>query len=222
MSAFKHRLRELYVRYIKRDEKEIAYYDFIAAGGEKLRLDYPLTPESIVLDVGGYIGDFAVDISDKFNCKVDVFEPVESYAEQIKERVTNIEKIEVLQVGLGGREREEFITVEGLGSSVFVHHRDEETKEKIKIISIVDYLQSKNYPEISLMKLNIEGGEFELLDALLNHSELLMKIKYFQIQFHDFVPSADEKMQKLQMRLSKTHQKTWGFPFIWESWRRIK
>lgn len=47
-------------------------------GDSTLRLDYPLDAESIVLDVGGYKGDFTALIHEKFNCRVFVFEPLQS------------------------------------------------------------------------------------------------------------------------------------------------
>ena len=67
-----------------------------------------------------------------------------------------------------------------------------------------------------------EGGEFELLNALLDRPDLIKKIKYFQIQFHDFVPDALKMRAEIQRRLSETHKVMWNFPFIWESWERIQ
>lgn len=218
MLGIKRWLRKMYVMYLRQDEKEISYYRYMESGGEALRLDYPLKENSVVIDVGGYIGDFAADILEKFNCKIDVFEPVASYADEIRNRFASTDNIEVIQAGLGASEREEVITLEGLGSSVFTDGRKEVGTEKIKIISIVDYINLKDYEEIDLLKINIEGGEFELLNCLLEHPDLIKRIKYFQIQFHDFVPDAKEMRERIQVGLSKTHKKTWDFPFIWENW----
>ena len=222
MRLIKHKLRKLYDVYIKRDPKRITYYNYIDKGGEDLRLDYALEKDSVVFDIGGYIGDFAEDISGKFNCRIDVFEPVPQYAEKIRTRLAQNSKVNVIQAGLGGTEKEEFITIEGLGSSVFVNGREKEDKATIKIISIVDYIELKGYLKIDPMKINIEGGEFELLNALLDHPDLIKKIKYFQIQFHDFVPDAEKMRAEIQSRLSETHKVMWNFPFIWESWERIQ
>jgi len=222
MSLLKKKLRKWHDIYIKRDQKRIAFYNYIDQGGEMLRLDYPLDSNDVVLDVGGYIGDFADDIVCKFGCQVDVFEPVSQYAEKIRERLASNSKVHVIEAGLGGGDRSEVITVEGLGSSVFVEGREDKVKETIKIVSIVDYIESKGYSTIGLVKINIEGGEYELLDVLFEHPHLLMNIKYFQIQFHDFVPNAQEMRNKIQKKLSKTHKKMWDFPFIWESWELKK
>jgi FkbM family methyltransferase len=221
MVRLKYWLRKLYVNYIKRDKKEMSFYNYMAGGGEELRLDYPLDESSVVVDVGGYIGDFSADLINKFNCNIDVFEPVASYASVIKTRFSSNDKVEVIQAGLGASEREEEITLEGLASSVYVDGRDEIKKEKVKIMSVIDYMNSKSYKEIDLLKINIEGGEFELLSSLLEFPDRIKKINYVQVQFHDFVPNAEEMRVEIQKLLSKTHEKMWDFPFIWESWKRI-
>ncbi len=218
MGSIKRRLRKLYAVYIKRDRKQISYFKYIEDGGELLRLDYPLNEDAIIIDAGGYIGDFVADMTQKFDCRVDVFEPVERYAEKIRERFFSNDKVHVMQVGLGGSGKEALITVEGLGSSVFDGSSDDERKEKIKIISTIDYIQSKGYQTIDLMKINIEGGEYELLDSLLDHPKLIKRIKYFQIQFHDFISDAQNRRTEIQKKLSKTHKQMWNYPFIWESW----
>ena len=72
--------------YLRRDLKVASYYLYLEAGGDSLRLDYPLNKNSVIIDAGGYIGDFAADMSHKFGCRIDVFEPVAEYAEKIRER----------------------------------------------------------------------------------------------------------------------------------------
>jgi len=190
------------------------------AGGESLRINYPLGKDAMVFDVGGYVGDFVSDIIQKFDCKIDVFEPVRQYAEEISERFANNGRVHVVQAGLGGSEREEIITISGLGSSVFGDGAAEDEKEKIRIISAVEYIQTKGYSIIDLMKINIEGGEYELLNSLLDQPDLVKGVRYFQIQFHDFVPGAQKLRSEIQKKLSKTHNLMWNFPFIWECWER--
>jgi FkbM family methyltransferase len=222
MAILKKNLRKFYAYYVKRDQKVISAYSYLDAGGEKLRMDYPLDKNSIVIDAGGYIGDFAEELVAKFDCSIDVFEPVESYAKKIKERFESNSKVRVINSGLGHTKKEEVININGLGSSVFDSKEILNNKEVIKIISAVDYLRIKNYPVIDLMKINIEGGEYELLNSLLDNPDVINKIRFLQIQFHDFVLDADKMRKDIQNELSKTHKLMWDFPFIWESWERIK
>ena len=72
--------------------------------------------------------------------------------------------------------------------------------------------------EIDLMKINIEGGEYEFLEYLLD-TGLAVKIKNVQVQFHDFVPNAETRTKSIQERLSQTHSLTYQYEFVWENWR---
>ncbi|RLL51945.1 FkbM family methyltransferase [Mariprofundus sp. EBB-1] len=215
-------LKRFYDVRIRKDSKRMACYNYYDQHGEMLRLDYPLNKNAIVIDAGGYVGDFASSIFCKFGCHVDVFEPIAVYAEKIKERFKYNDCIEVLKAGLAAADREENIHVTGLGSSVFdaPDNIRKDDIEKIKLVSVVGYLQAKSYEKVDLLKINIEGGEYELLIALLDRPELIEHIEYLQIQFHDFVPDAVSKRENIRQRLSETHQLMWDFPFIWESWER--
>jgi len=218
IGAIKRKLRKWYDVYIKHDQKRITYYKYLDEGGELLRSDYRLTKEALVIDVGGYIGDFVAEMVRKFDCRVDVFEPVAEYSAKIRRRFSSNSKVRVVQAGFGVSEKHEFINVEGLGSSVFGGEGGAATKEKIRVISAVDYIMSQGYPMVDLMKINIEGGEYELLNSILDNHDLVKKIRYFQIQFHDFVPNAQKMRDEIRKKLSDTHKLMWDFPFIWESW----
>jgi len=51
-------------------------------GDRTLRLNYDMLDEkSIVLDIGGYKGDWASSIFSKYCCTIHVFEPVSYFAE---------------------------------------------------------------------------------------------------------------------------------------------
>ncbi|OCC15879.1 Methyltransferase, FkbM family [Dissulfuribacter thermophilus] len=191
MKFFNCKLKKLYAKYLKRDYKKKAYYEYIKAVGEKLRTNYPLQRNSLVVDVGGYPGDFTEAIIKKFDCWVEVFEPIEQYAENIRRRFHDNKKVKVIQAGLGGTEKKTSISTMGSASSLFLL-KPHNSVEHIKILSIIDYLKSINRPEIDLMKINIEGGEYELFNALLNYPDLICKIRFLQIQFHDFISDAQK------------------------------
>ena len=220
LRSLKRSVRKFYETRIKQDPKVIGYHDYLSKGGEALRLNYPLKRDSIVIDAGGYHGDFAADIICKYNCKVDVFEPVRQYALQIEERFRFNDRVSVVEAGLGASEKEEYISVAEAGSTVFPGRNDYVTREKIRIISVQEYIQSKGYSEVDLLKVNIEGGEYDLLDSILKCAALIHSIKFLQIQFHDFVPEAEVRRLEIRRKLSGTHKLMWDFPFIWESWER--
>lgn len=187
--------------------------------------DYNLIPvhdlneNSLVLDIGGFHGDFSAEIYARYSCNIKIFEPVPHSAERIRKRFERNSKIEVFEIGLGGHTSTESMSVNQFSSSVYRNvGKDTIT---IKIEDIVDWLESNKIEKVSLMKINIEGGEYELLDRLID-SKYIRNTNELQIQFHDFFPDAKEKMNKIQAKLAETHQLTYQYPFIWENWKLKK
>jgi len=214
-------LRKLYYITIKKDPKVIAYYAFCAVDRDrKLRLDYPLNNNSLVIDVGGYIGDYASDIYCKYGCKVYVFEPIKIHADYIRNRFSNNENIKVIQAALGCENKEMNINVNEDKSSLYTLSIVGNKVEKIRMISAVEYITINIDKQIDLLKINIEGGEYELLNNILSYPEIIKNIRFIQIQFHDFVSNAEIMREDIQQRLSVTHKLMWDYPYIWESWAR--
>ena len=90
-------------------------------------------------------------------------------------------------------------------------------KEKVKLRSFIEVCQELNVTKIDLIKINIEGGEYELLEQIIK-SGWVNKIANLQIQFHDFVPDADSKMDRIKEDLRKTHSLTYEYVYVWENW----
>lgn len=218
LKDFRRRLKRYNDIHIKKDEFMKNIYKWQDDRGDQtLRLSYPLNENSLVFDVGGYIGSFAADIFCKYNCNIYIFEPVTESYEKIKVRFSNNLKVKVFHAGLSDRSSTAKISVNGTSSSVF--KTNSENTEEIKLISVVDFIKDHVIKEIDLMKINIEGGEYFLLDSLIEHN-LLDITRSYQIQFHKFIPDAKEKRGNIRAELSKTHRLLWDYPFVWESWEK--
>lgn len=187
-------------------------------GSETLRLDYDeLDEHSIVFDIGGYKGQWASDIFSKYLCQIYIFEPIRKYASVIKKRFKKNSKIHVYFFGLSDKNKKTRIAVEEDSSSIY--KKGQESAE-IEIVNITEFLKSNNIQHIDLMKINIEGEEYDLLDALVQ-SGFVENIMNIQVQFHDFVENAESRMKKVQSELSKTHKLTYQYLFVFENWKRI-
>lgn len=189
---------------------------FAADGDETRRFDYDLNSDSLVIDLGGYKGQWASDIYSRFNCRVLVFEPVKSFAEKISKRFAKNPKIEVFCLALGASTRPEMISLSADGTSVYA---DSVEKETIQFEDVADFFAKHRIQHVDLLKVNIEGGEYELLPRLLE-AGLVNKIKHIQIQFHDVAPDSESRMEKICNELSKTHSPTYQYKFVWDNWTR--
>lgn len=189
------------------------------SGDRTLRLTYPLSSESVVFDLGGYEGQWASDIFSKYQPTVYIFEPVLSFFNGIVERFKYNHKIKSFPLGLGAENQSVPISIGANSSSVCRLVSDR--KEMVRIIRAADFLEREKIDYIDLMKINIEGGEYDLLDHLID-SGWVGRIENIQVQFHDFVPKSRERMTSIKERLAKTHNPTWQYEFVWENWRLIR
>src|SRR5689334_20963835 len=64
------------------------------------RLDYDLDERSLVLDVGGYQGQWASDIYAMYQPTIHIFEPVKAFADDLRNRFARNPKITVHALGL--------------------------------------------------------------------------------------------------------------------------
>jgi FkbM family methyltransferase len=188
-----------------------------ADGGDyALRFNYNLTPKSLVLDIGGYEGQWASDIYSRYCCKVIVFEPVKEFAERIRKRFSKNPDISVLQFGLGKVSRIETIGICSDGSSI---SKVSNQNERIQIVDVADYITSQNISKIDLMKVNVEGAEYELLERLIE-TDLCRIISNIQVQFHNISKESSDRMERIQKCLRDTHYATYQYRFLWENWVR--
>ena len=184
-------------------------------GDKTFRLNYDLDENSLVFDLGGYEGQWASDIFSRYCCRIHVFEPVSEFADKIKARFAGNKRILVHQFGLSNENRAVLLSVNKTSSSLYKQRG--ELKE-VRLVKAVDFIQENHIQEIDLMKINIEGAEYDLLEHLID-TGLISNIHNIQVQFHDFVSNAEQRMIMLQKELEKTHGLTYQYPFVWENWR---
>jgi FkbM family methyltransferase len=176
-----------------------------------------LDKHSVVFDLGGYQGDWTAEISSRYGAKIYVFEPVKAFYAQICKRFENAPQIQPFQFGLGMRSETMDLHHSADGTGAFVGGGSYET---VNIVEAHGFFQMQGVDRIDLMKINIEGGEYDLLEHLIASADI-EKIGRLQVQFHDFVPNAIAKRARIVNALAKTHRQTWCYYFVWEEWERL-
>lgn len=181
-----------------------------------IRLDYDLNDKSVIFDVGGYEGSWASEIYSKFESNIFIFEPVPRFADDIKKRFIDNNKITVLPYGLSDKNDRLLISLGGDNSSFYLNSKSDMVDAEIREFSR-NFLLSLDVDKVDLMKINIEGGEYDLLEHMIKNGSINL-VKNLQIQFHNFVPNAIERREKIRQQLKLTHQETWCYEFVWENW----
>ena len=91
---------------------------------------------------------------------------------------------------------------------------------KCEIRDFLTVIEDLDIQKIDLMKINIEGDEYKLLNHISKNEKITFTDQY-QIQFHNFVEGAENKREKIISELKKTHIRTWCYEFVWENWELV-
>ncbi|RZL34944.1 MAG: FkbM family methyltransferase [Rubrivivax sp.] len=187
---------------------------FGARGDQTLRVEFgDLGPGSLVLDLAGYKGDWTAEISRRYGSRVMVFEPIRAFHDQIRDRFAGTPEVQPFQFGLGARDEVLEMHHSADGTGAFVQGQ----AEQVRLVQASGFLHEHGVQQIDLLKINIEGGEFELLEHLIATGEIA-RVRRLQVQFHDFVPDALARRARLVQQLGRTHRQNWCFYFVWEEW----
>lgn len=199
--------------YWEGDKVELWYY---LNGENNFRLNYNLKKSDLVIDLGGYKGEWAKRLYDKYECGILIFEPVRRFCSEIEAKFKNVGKVKIYNYALGGKDCKDIIHVSDDASSV-INKIGKEVVE-IEIKSIRDFIDENQIGVVKLLKINIEGSEYELLEFLIEN-KLIEKFENIQVQFHNFVPYYRELRQAISNKLYLTHELTYNFDMVWENWR---
>jgi FkbM family methyltransferase len=172
--------------------------------GERLRYVYDLRPKDVVIDLGAYRGEWAAEIQSRYGCQMIVVEPTHSIvgfpAEVINKAISDHDG------------RLEF------GGAYYYTSRFEPAHQTFECFDAKDLFN--RFDEIALVKVNIEGDEYDLMDYLISLN-LHLRVRDWQIQFHE-VSDMDfqARYYRIIQRLSESHHLTYHYSYCWENWKR--
>jgi len=201
------------------DEKVLSKW-ILDLGDDVLGLDYPLNKDSWVLELGGYQGWWSSRIASRYDCNIIIVEPVPEYFNKLSLMFQNNKKVRLVNNAISSVERDIILNVGTDGTSETMIESD--TKVTVKAITLETVLGLFDVEQIDLMQMNIEGEEYPLMKHLVD-TELITKIKNFQVQFHMIDESSIEKREYIQEGLYDLgYRLKWNYDFVWESWTLLK
>lgn len=177
---------------------------------------FDLTPDSIVLDFGGFVGDWSAEILLRYGCQVHIFEPVPQFADQLVGRFAGDSRVRIHPFAVGLSDREEVFNVAGDETGVFA----DGLRQSVLFVA-AEHLTKVLPPVADLAAINIEGGEYELIPALAL-AGTLGNIENLVIQFHPLPnrPEAENRREEAREYLRRTHNLGWSHDFVWEYWTK--
>jgi FkbM family methyltransferase len=197
------------------------FYKWMKAVNDNKNLlhEADIDAESLVLDVGAYTGEWAQEIIDAYNPRVIAFEPDPRNYRQLAKKAQSNPHLTGYNFGLEDKNAQVRMSLEYLGSSVLSDDNDSVGVDwaEVELRDIADTWKSLQLDHVDLMKINIEGSEFPLLERMIE-TNLLEKVGCFMIQFHEWHPGAYSRRRKIHKVLRRTHRLVWDYHFIWEKW----
>lgn len=194
---------------------KIRVKDFMLKDEKKL-FDIELKPNSVIFDVGGYEGNFTDRLLHK-NPKsfFYIFEPIYKFYKSIKNKFENVDKVLVFPFGLSDEDKTIPLELNFDRTShngvLDLHSQYELSNLK----SISNFIIEKKIEQIDLLKLNVEGAEYEILDNLIS-ANLMVKVKTLLIQFHLNQSIDYSKYKNIKNKILKTHNCEFKSIFVWE------
>ena len=189
----------------------------MAPYGRWLDVNWPTDESSVIYDIGGYNGYWTLRTAEKHKGRYCIFEPVKRFYDNIMLHISEHENIRAYNYALGCEDK--MIKIGILNDSSTVVSRDIINEEFELCVQIDVNTAIKHYDNIRLMAINCEGGEYDILPALIKTGGI-SKVDFLQVQFHTFVEGYQDKYNEIHDALIQTHDRVYHWPFVWDIWQR--
>lgn len=168
----------------------------------------------VCIDLGANVGEFTVRMAE-CAAKVYAFEPDPWTAARLREAVAGRENVEVIEAAAGVAEGRmpfyrsaRFRTDPGKGALATTLLPDKANVEgtasgEVAVIDFCAFLERLD-TDVWLLKIDIEGGEVALLEALLDRPALLRRIGHVFVETHETqVPALAARSRALRRRVAR-------------------
>ena len=224
--------RTVYYRHRERDMSptarqlfELSYYrraayEFCGAtmANPDILVDLPIDASATVVDVGAFVGDWSQRVWDLHEPTIHAFEPAPAAYRRLARRFAGNERVHTHDVGLGGEDSTASLALAAAGSTIYAAD-GALGRAEVRIRDVAAVLDELGLDRVDVLKVNIEGGEYDLLDRL-HATGWLARTDLVLVQFHEWHPNAYLRRRRNRRDLARTHDEVWGWSWVWELWRR--
>jgi FkbM family methyltransferase len=173
---------KLWEEIVKVVTKKVTYNDEWISNKVPQENEYEVdtfSPDDIVIDIGAHKGFFAKLCVDKGCKQIHCFEPEQKNFEALVNNSKDCKYIQPYNLAVFDKMREkEFNVVPGENTGMHSFYQKGITT-KVRAIGLDDILI--NFPKVSLIKVDAEGSEYEILMK----SKLLFKVEKIVGEYHD-------------------------------------
>lgn len=178
---------------------------------DRRAVDWPdLTPESVVVEVGGYTGRWALQIAERYQPRLYVFEP-QFWAFEVCREVLG-DRAEVLPYGLGVETG--YFPVGAYGGDGASFLKTDGEQAVCQMLEIAAAFAQQDITHIDLMLMNIEGHEFTLIPHMFAQGIYPQRL---MVQLH----GSDAQTNALRALLAQSYAPLWDYGYVLSAWRLL-
>lgn len=171
-----------------------------------------LNSKSNVIILGGYLGNSARMIFDEYHSNIKIFEPVYDFALACEKIFLDVERVQVINMAASDHSGSIEMHIDSDSTGTYSTGKT----QTVECISFLKYLTSTNLV-FDLVEMNIEGGEYVVLDELIENNALSWS-KNWLIQFHENDSSHELLTAQCRSALRNTHELVFSYAWVWELW----
>lgn len=179
---------------------------------DRAALDWPLDERSVVVEVGGYTGRWALQIAERYHPRLYVFEP-QDWAADVCRAVLG-DQASIFNVALGTHDGIAAMTKVGTDGCTIVS----EGELGVHLHEIGAAFRDLGIAHIDLMLMNIEGYEYTLIPHMLDQGILPDRL---MVQFHTFADPSGMRTAAIYDRLAAVgYRVAWTYGVVLTAWER--
>lgn len=170
---------------------------------------YTPKADDMVVDLGAHVGIFSHHLLSKYDCRVVAVEPCEENFVCLKKNLEDFSpnRYQLHKMAIGGAAGK--VRVETPPSTNRTHDArvvpaNDKNPESVDMISLNDIFSLARTDQISLLKVDIEGSEFDAFNGL--DDSALPRLQKIAMEYHDNLHPGT--LDLLKQKLGTTHQLT--------------
>ena len=168
----------------------------------------------VVVDLGAGKGEFSERLLEKSpSSRIILVEPDPSLFRELEKKFETQDNIEVFEAAIGNEEnknRKFYLNKNWMGNSLYeslIPKKDIQGEIIIRTVTLKSIFSLFHIEKIDLLKVNIEGGEWELFENFSMND--FNRIEQIVVQFHDFLDPSQRRGERCVKLL-----KEFGYTFV--------
>lgn len=164
----------------------------------------PLPANPVVVDIGGYIGDFSLYAAYELGARVVVYEPTPDNYALLEENVTRNSLGNLIachNAGVGGVDGSLTLNITRYDGAVHVSgflYTNATEQITVPAVSMNTVCEENDLMHIDLLKIDCEGGEYDIICSMTD--KLFERIDRIVFEYHT-IPGFREKLEMVKKRL---------------------